>query len=254
VLPSMRIESFEPDRQRAGEVVLGVVVAEGDRPVVGLEQRRLLRELLPGQRADDLGVHAQQRRQGAGVGDVLHQDALAHALERAVAEFGQRHAEIRDVGPPQLLVERPRRVEHQPAAAAHLGDVLGVGRGVQRHHQVEVRRARGVAVLVDPDLVPGRQPLDVRREHVLARDRDAHPEDGLHDQAVGRGRAGAVGRRDLEREVVDAIHHLRSFAKRLRWPARASPAATRARTCACPTHRSGSARRTARSADRRSRP
>ena len=82
--------------------------------------------------------------------------------------------------------------------AAHLGHVLRVGGGVQRHHQVEVRRAGGVAVLADADLVPGRQSLDVRREDVLAGDRDAHAEDGLHEQAVGAGRAGAVDRGDLE--------------------------------------------------------
>ena len=55
-----------------------------------------------------VGVHVEQRRQRAGVGDVLHQDALAHALERRVAHLGQRNAEVGDVGPLQPLVERPR--------------------------------------------------------------------------------------------------------------------------------------------------
>ena len=130
-------------------------------------------------------------------------------LKAGVAHLGQRHAEVGDVRPLQLVVERPRRVVEQPAAGADFGDVLLVGRGVERHHQVEVRRARGVAVLADPDLVPGRQALDVRREDVLAGDRHAHAEDGLHDQAVGRRRPGAVGRGDLEREVVDAVIDLR---------------------------------------------
>ncbi len=47
------------------------------------------------------------------------------------------------------------------AAGPHLGDVLRIGRRVEREHQVEMRRPRGVAVLVDADLVPGRQALDV---------------------------------------------------------------------------------------------
>ena len=42
-------------------------------------------------------VDVEQRRQRAGVGDVLHQDALAHALEGLVAHLGERHAEEGDV-------------------------------------------------------------------------------------------------------------------------------------------------------------
>ena len=69
-------------------------------------------------------------------------------------------------------------------------------------------RARDVAVLGDADLVPGGQALDVRREVVLAHDRDAHAEDGLHEQGVGAGRAGAVDVRELDREVVYSVWHL----------------------------------------------
>ena len=63
-----------------------------------------------------------------------------------------------------------------------------------------------VAVLVDPDLVPGRQPLDVRREEVLSRDRNAHPEDRLHEETVRARRAGPVDVGELDGEVVDAAH------------------------------------------------
>ena len=109
-------------------------------------------------------------------------------------------------GRDEPLIERPRRVVQQPAAGPELRDVLLIRRGIHRDHQIELRRARGVAVPVDADLVPGRQPLNVRRKDVLPGDRDAHPEDRLHDQAVGRGRPGAVGRRDLERELVGTVH------------------------------------------------
>ncbi len=199
-----RIHLLEMNRQRALEVRLRVVVAERDRLLVGIEQRLLGGVLLFRQRGDDLGVHADQRCQRAGIGDVLHQDALAHALERRVAHLGQRHAEIRHIGTLELLVERPRRVEHQVAARSDLADILCVGRGIERHHQVEGRRPRGVAVLVDADLVPRRQALDVRREHVLARHRHAHAEDGLHDQAVRAGRTRAVGGRNFEGEIINA--------------------------------------------------
>jgi hypothetical protein len=125
---------------------------------------------------------------------------------RVVAHVGERDAQIGHVRPLEPIVQRPGGVVQQPAVGAHLRDVLLIGRRIERDHQIEMRRARGIAVPVDADLVPRRQPLDVRGKHVLAGDGHAHPEDGLHDQAVRRCRAGAVGGRDLEREVVDAVH------------------------------------------------
>ena len=146
---------------------------------------------------------------------------------------------------------------------------FGVRAGVQRDDQVDLRRTRRVAVLADADLVPGRQPLDVRREDVLARDGNPHPEDRLHEQAVGARRAGAVDGGDLEREVVDgagsrggsrgedgasalAGSGFRSSVFRL--PSSQTHTESPARTSAYPTPRSGIARRRARSAGRRLRP
>src|SRR6185503_342339 len=57
-----------------------------------------------------------------------------------------------------------------------------------------------------------RQTLDVRREHILARHGNAHAEDGLHDEAVRRRGARAIGRRDLEGEVVHAFRKGDHFA------------------------------------------
>src|SRR5687767_12135811 len=64
-------------------------------------------------------------------------------------------------------------------------------------------------MLVHPDLVPGGQPLNVRREHVLSGDGNPHPENRLHDQRVRAGRPGPVDRPDLEGEVVHADCGLR---------------------------------------------
>ena len=50
---------------------------------------------------------------------------------------------------------------------------------------------------------PGRQPLDVRREHVLAADRDPHVEDRPHQDEVGRLAARPVRGGDRHDEVVD---------------------------------------------------
>ena len=118
----------------------------------------------------------------------------------------KRDPDVRDVRPREARVERPRRVVEQPSSGADLRDVLLIRRRIERDHQVEGRRPRGVAVTAHPDLVPGRQPLNVGRKDVLARHRHAHSEDRLHEEPVGRGGARAVRGRNLEREVVGSIH------------------------------------------------
>ena len=200
------VHRLEADWQRALEVRLRVVVAEAHGLAVRFHQRRFPAELLVEEGADDVGVHIEQRRQCPGVRDVLHQDPFAHLAELRVAHLGERDAEICDVGPRKTRIKRPRRVVDEPSAGSDFRDVLVVGSRVHRDEQIEVWRARGIAVPVDPNLVPGRQPLNVRREDIFPGDGHAHAEDRLHDEAVGRRRPGAICRRDLERELVYSIH------------------------------------------------
>ena len=84
-------------RQRAGEILARIVVAELDRLHVAVDQLRLLGVGFRQQLADALQVEVEQRRQHSRVADVLHQDAGAHALEVLVAHARQRHAEHGDV-------------------------------------------------------------------------------------------------------------------------------------------------------------
>ena len=198
------IHRLDAQRQRAGDVRLRVVVAELDRLHVRVDQRRLLRIGLGQQLADLPEIQIEQRRQRAGVADVLHQDARAHALEGFVAELRQRHADHGDVVAAQQRRARPGRVVEEIAARRHVAQVARIGLGVHRHHDVDLPGARHVAVLRDADLVPGRQALDVRREVVLAHHRDAAAEDRLHQQRVGARRAGSIDRGDLDHEIVDA--------------------------------------------------
>ena len=200
------VQCLQMDRQRAGQTRVRIFVAEIDGLLVRVHQRRFPAELLSEQGADDVGVDLEQRRQRTDVGDVLHQDALTHPLECRVAHLGERHAEVGHVGTLQLVVQRPRRVVQQVAAGAHLRNILLIGRRVERHHQVEVRSAGGVAVFADPDLVPGGQALNVRRKDVLTRDGDSHAENRLHEESVRRSRSRSVGGCDLESEIVDPIH------------------------------------------------
>jgi hypothetical protein len=200
------VHLLEADRQRTREVLERVRPSHVYGLEVGIHQRLLRGVLLLQQSADDVDVHAEQRAQRADVGDVLHEQALARSLERLVAHARERDAEERDVVAGERAVERPGRVVEQEAAGLKLGDIALVRGRVHRHDQIEDRRPRRIAAVVDPDLVPRRQSLDVRREHVLPRHRDAHAEDRLPEQAVGTGGARAVDRRHLEGEVVDAVY------------------------------------------------
>jgi hypothetical protein len=147
-----------------------------------------------------MAVH--QRCQRSGVGDVLHQDAQARLAETFVDELRQRHAQYGDVVATQAAFPRPGGVVDQESAGADLRQVLGVGLGVHRDHDVDPAGAGHVSAPVGANFIPGGQSLDVGWKHVLAGYRDAHPEQGFHDQAVGAGRAGAVDRGDLQDEVV----------------------------------------------------
>ena len=195
--------------QRALEVFSRVVVAELDGFHVRIHERRLLRVGFRQQFADLRDVEIEQRREHAGVADVLHQDARAHAVEVFVAEFRERHAEHGDVVARQQRRPRPGGVVDQVAAGDHFAHVLRVRLGVHRDHEVDLSRTRDVRILGDADFVPGGQALDVRRKVVLAHDGHAAAEDGLHEQRVGAGRTGAVHRRDLDREVIYSFWHLR---------------------------------------------
>ena len=198
-----RVHRLDPAGQRMVEVLGREVVSETERQLVGRAKLVLAGELLGEQLRDDVHIEAEHRDQRARAGDVLHEDALARPAKRVVAHLRERHAEVGHVLADQCSVERPRRVVHGVAAAHHLRDIALVCLPVHRHHHVVPAGARDMTVLVDPDLVPGRQSLDVRRKEVLAGDRNAHPEDGAHQQVVGARGAGAVDVGELQREVID---------------------------------------------------
>ena len=182
-----------------------VIVPQTDRLEVRVQQVPLpLPERLLQEFADRLHVEIEERGEGARVADVLHQDARAAALEVLHAHLGQRHPDKMHVLPLERVRHRPARVVQQPAAGDEFLDVARVRLRIHGHDEVELRGARDVPRPVDADLVPGGETLDVRGEDVLPRHRHSHAEDRLHDEPVGARGPGAVHRRDLEREVVDA--------------------------------------------------
>ncbi len=100
----------------------------------------------------------------------------------------------------------PGRIVNQPPPGFDLGKITRIGLRVHRHHDIDAVGPGLVARPGDTDFVPGRQPLDIGREVVLADDRDAHAEDRLHQQAVGTGRTRAVDCCYLDDDVVYSSH------------------------------------------------
>src|SRR3954454_6430961 len=86
---------------------------------------------------------------------------------------------------------------------------------IHGNHDVDTAGAGNVPVLGHADFIPGGQALDVGGKIVFPHDRDAAAEDGLHQQRIGAGGAGAVHSRDLDDEIVDhAIFGSFAFSSR----------------------------------------
>ena len=101
------------------------------------------------------------------------------------------------------LVELQRLVVDHGGAAVQLHDVFARGFGIHGDQEIDFLAAPDVAVLAGADGEPGGQPGDVRREHVLPGDGDAHLEDGAHQDGIGSLAAGSVDCCDLDAEIVD---------------------------------------------------
>jgi hypothetical protein len=204
-----RLHPLDLAGQRADEVLLCVIVADPDGLHVRVDQVLLVGKRFLEQRRDRCHVDIQQRRQRADISDVLHQDACPRAIEGLVAHLRQRNTEYGDVVAIELPLARPGRVIDQPAARPDVGEVLRISLRIHRNHDVDPVRTRLVAVTRDAYLVPGRQALDVRREIVLADNRDAHAEYRLPEESVCTGGTRAVYGGNLDDDVVDAGHALR---------------------------------------------
>src|SRR5262249_41787422 len=75
--------------------------------------------------------------------------------------------------------------------------------GVHRDQEIDLFLPGDVPALAGSNRVPGREPGDVRREHVLAGHRNAHEEKRPQEHQVGGLAAGSVDGCDLNAEIVD---------------------------------------------------
>jgi hypothetical protein len=167
-----------PNRARLHRVEVHV-----DRLLFALE--------VEGQRGVDLfQVDADHLRQHAHIDHVADQVAeIGRDVRVAAHDLLDRHRVDGDVRAGDGLLDIVG-VEECPAGRPRPGPAR-TNRGSWRS------RSPGLppgdeTILVDADGVPGGQALNVGGEQVLARDRDAHLEDGAQDGVVGGGTAGAV--------------------------------------------------------------
>ena len=160
---------LDAQADRAFQVLQRPVAAEMQRMDVRRQQLFLALVLLADQLLDQLGVHVEQGAHRAEIDDVLEQLALARIGIGRVGDGGQRHADHGNVGAEFRRRHRLGRIVEQIAAGLDRGDVLVPGLRVHRHHHVDAAAGAEMAVLGHPHLVPGRQALDVGREHVARR-------------------------------------------------------------------------------------
>ena len=206
----VRAANLQADRRK---VLARIPAPHGERVEIGLDQPRLGLELLADQGVGGVLVDAEQLGQGADIDDVLEQLALARIGVGRVAHGRQRHADQGDVVSHAVVRKGLGRVVEQIAARLDRGDVLAPGLGVHRHHQVDTATASQMPRFADPDLVPGRQALDVRGEDVARRHRHAHAQDRLAEQGIGAGRARSIDVGELDHEVVYRRQRRRSAAR-----------------------------------------
>jgi hypothetical protein len=196
------VTQAQPDRTL--QILQRPVAPEMERVEVGIDQLFLRAELLGDELLGGLDVHVQQRTKGPDIDDVLEQLALAGIGVFAIADRGQRHSDDGDVLAELGLRHRLGAVVEQVSAGLDPRHVLVPGLRVHGDHEVGAAARAEVTGFRDAHLVPGRQALDVGRENVARRDRNAHAQHRAREQLVGAGGAGAVDVGEPDDEVVYA--------------------------------------------------
>ena len=164
-----------------------VIVAETNCVKVSCDHVLLGCECIFNEFRNDAEIDLKQRCECTDVCDVLHQDPRTDAVKVLVAHLRQRNPNNGNVFSVEQATTWPRRVIDQPASRSDLIHVLRVSLHVHRNHDVDAIGPRLKTVFGHANLKPGWQALDIRWEEVLADDRHAHPEDGLHQQTIGAG-------------------------------------------------------------------
>ena len=150
---------------------------------------------------DFLHIDGKQVRHNAVVDHIAHQLAQLGFGADWTHEFVERHGVEMQVGPQRVQLER--LIVNHRRSAVELHHVFTRSLGIHGHQKINFFLAADVPLLAGADGEPGGQPLNVRREHVLSRDGNAHLKNSAHQHAVRGLTAGTIDCCDLDAEIVD---------------------------------------------------
>ena len=195
------VHALDAERIALLQVRDGIIMPRLGRRQIQRSRLGLGRKLL----ADcllDLGIiDFQQLRCHADIDHVLDQFAQLGFRAHRRRQFVERYGVINQIV--AHLIERQRFVvNHGRARRQRLYIVLRRLR-IHRDEQVDFFLARNVAIFTGADRVPGRQPRNVRRKHVLPRNRHAHLENAAQQNRVRTLRPRSVHGRNLNAHVVN---------------------------------------------------
>ncbi len=187
-------------------MVAGVVVTDLKGQQIRLRQFRLFRELAGNRGGQDREIDIEEKGERSDIDDVFQELAQARVGEGGVAQFGQRDADDDNIFTAAGLRQVFGRIKEKIAAGQDLVVILHQGLAVDGHGEIRAAASSDITLVVDPDLIPGRQALDIRGKDIFRTDRYPHAVDGQGKEVVGAGRTGAVDIGKADDEIVDAFY------------------------------------------------
>jgi hypothetical protein len=196
------VGALHPARIGLGERLGGVIEAGLRGAPVQIGRFGLLwSELLHQGLANLFHFDRKQVRHHAVVNHVAHQLAQLGLGADRPHQFVERYRVKMQVGAD--LAELERFVVDHPGTGFELAHVLLRRFRIHGHQKIDLLAAADVAVPGSSYGEPGGQTGDVRREHVLAGNRNPHLKDGAHQNGIRGLAAGTVDCCDLKAEIVD---------------------------------------------------
>ena len=195
------VHALDRERVGLGERGRGVIVTGLGGVPVEIGGFDFLGELLA-QRFLHFGhVELEQLRHHPDVNHVLDQLAQLRLGADRGANLVVGHGVEGQIGAQFVQLQR-LVVQHRGARGQRHG-IFPRGLRIHRHQEIDFLLARDVALLAGANGVPGGQTGNVRGEHVLAGDGNAHLKNGAQQNGVGALRSRAVYGCNLDAEVVD---------------------------------------------------
>ena len=144
-----------------------VVKAGFNANEIRFNDRRLSTEGVLENRFDSLHVDAKEVSEGAHIDHVSLFNPKRRGGHDFLDQLISRDPKVLNPISLQVSGERGRVIVENDAAIPDAIDIFGGSRVIKHDHDVDDVLSGHVSVSGGPDLIPGRQPLNIRREHIL---------------------------------------------------------------------------------------